>query len=239
MKQSFSQTEIGKATGAGGGDPIGLLTQLGNVLGPLLTSFSSIQAILNPIQTIMRAMFQTIEPIINSVLQPLDGILVIIGQTLGAILIPVIQCLTPIITIVSQGFIDLYNYAIVPLADGLIWVGNAIYDGIVGAINAIANGINAAFGWLGVHMDTMSYKSLTSGFLSTINMNDLNQAGSQVTGTGSSSANASYQQAQPVNITMTIQGNLFADTAGVTFDQLALMMQASLKRQNVLNMGTA
>jgi hypothetical protein len=107
--------------------------QLANIFGPLgnvvagitgaftgaIGSLSSVSAILDPIRTIFNSMMQVLGPSIDRVLLPVVGALAKIGVTLGTILIPILDWLSPIIDDLANGFIWLYNEAIMPAGNWL------------------------------------------------------------------------------------------------------------------------
>jgi hypothetical protein len=122
-------------------------------------------------------------------------------------LIPILNILNPIITFVAQGFVWLYNAAILPVANFMIMAANAMYNAIVWVINAIVNGINNVLGWMGVHLNGLNSVSLSSGTLSAISMQSLNQAGATAGSSGSSGSNTTYGQTAPVYNYITFNNN--------------------------------
>lgn len=124
----------GGMASSGAGSPLdGILSGLANAFSPLLEMFKSLgslQAVLNPLQTIFQSMMDVLGPLINEALAPLVGILKIIGQALGAVLAPVVKFLGEVIKTIAQG---------------ILWVWNGIVDAI-----------NAVLGWAGVHLSHAS-----------------------------------------------------------------------------------
>lgn len=183
-----------------------------NQIVPFITSLSSVNQILNPLQTIMASMFETLAPVIDTVLAPVVGALKLVGQLLGGMLAPVIQLLTPAIEFLAEIFIWLYNKVFLPAGNGLITVFNLVYNGIVAVLNGIAIAVNAVLGWAGVNMRTYEYKALNQGHMAEIDIGTLYEtgtngnAGTSYTGGGTGS-NTSVQS---VNITIyqTFQGNV-------------------------------
>ena len=144
-------------------------------LGGMISSLSSVKAILSPFATILEGIMEVIGPVIDEVLAPLVGILKIIGNVIGSLLVPVIRLLTPIIEFIAQAFVWLYNKAIVPLANGFIWVINMIRIGFANVINGIIRAINRIpF----VNMGYVSVPGSTDGFLSNIDLATVTKAGS-------------------------------------------------------------
>jgi hypothetical protein len=209
-EQKLGTTEVGQAIGnvGGNGSAGGLDAVLPGVISSfvqLFGSLSSVMAILNPLQTILKGVFQVLGPLVNTILQPIVGMLIIVGNTIGKVLAPIISAvLVPVIQFLSVAFVYLYNYGIMPLANAMIWTFNLLYDMVAYIWNAIADAINSVLGWLGVNVGTMSIRSLNSGFLSSISVSDLSQAGANGGNGGSSGGTASYGQAQPIYNTFNI-----------------------------------
>jgi hypothetical protein len=245
-RDAFGKTQIGQiAQGASisqaqGNSPMlggldSFVKMLGSAvggLGPLIASFSSVNALLNPLQTIFSAMMSVLGPAINTVLNPLVGILDIVGSTLGKILVPVLNLVTPVIKFIADAFIWLYNTVIMPFGNAIIGVTNLIYNGIVNVMNAIASGINAALGWAGVNISKMATVAVNAGMLTKIDANSLSTAGAATTGTGSTGGSASYAQVRPVNISVTVNTDVIADSGG-GFDALVRMINLRAGQLNL------
>lgn len=190
----------------------------GGILGqiaPFIGSLSSVNQILNPLQTIMASMFETLAPVIDTVLAPVVGALKILGQLIGGMLTPVIQLLTPVIQFLAEIFIWLYNKVLLPAGNGFITVFNLVYNGIVAVLNGISAAVNWALGWAGVNMRTYEYKPLNAGHMKEIDYESLVQAGASTTSTGSytGGGTGSNTSVQSVNITIyqTFSGTVIGD----------------------------
>lgn len=210
------------------------LEKIGGALSPLIDGFmglvaplSSVQQILNPLQTIFGAMMEVLGPLINTVLQPIVGILKIVGMTLGKILAPVISALGPVISLVTTAFVWLYNNAIRPVANAFIWVGNAIYNAIVWAVNKIKSI------WGGAQI---AYKSMDSGYLEKIDESDVVSAGatSPAGAGGSYGSSATYQK--PRDITMYFEINTAALVGDGGFTQFCQAVKREFSSMGVINM---
>ena len=231
---------LGGLAGAGGG----LLQSLGAALGPLVTGFvgmlssvSSVSAILNPLQTILKAMFDVIGPTLNTILKPIVGILVILGKSLGQILVPILNALMPIIEALAQGFIWLYNKIIMP-------IGNALYATIMVLVNSflnfadliasIANHLLNPSKWGAGGRSTNWGDLYANGPLSAITTTDLTAAGATATAAGAtatdagtSTPNASYTGSQPITFNFYNQGNVVGSGG---LEELATLIDSILKR---------
>jgi hypothetical protein len=210
IKDSFNKSEAGSMTSSNSGFEL-----LNNILGSTVSNFgslfmslSSVQSILNPISTILSAAMTVLQPVVNKILQPLVGMLNILGQTLGQILVPIIETiLIPVMSFLSDAFIMLYNYGVMPLANGLIWAFNLIYNGIAGIYNGIAAAVNTLLGWAGVHMDYMAYRDLTEGFLKKIDKASLMGASGDDNSTINNGNTASYTGPTVNNFYINIEQN--------------------------------
>lgn len=187
-----------------GGTFLELAATMAEVLGPLVSgmqSFATMNEILNPLTTIMRSMFETLDPVLNSIIMPLSNILKIVGQTLGQILIPLIEALTPVIEVVMKAFTWLYNNVLRPVGNSIISLFNMFYNAVVG----VCNGFIAMYNLLVSkknEKDYMSYKSLDSGHLAEITDSYVRDYGSVNTGT-TSGGSASYQAARDITVNVT------------------------------------
>jgi len=191
-----------------------MIEQFAGGLGGMVSSLSSVQAILDPISTILGGMMEVLGPVIDSVLSPLVGILKILGQTIGKILTPVIQWLSPIIGYLGEVFIWLYNKILVPVGNGFITVFNAIGIGIATIVNGIISAINWALGWAGVNLNKVNVPGLDDGKLTAISTGDLTAAGSSYIGGGSGSGvsgSSTSVQSYNIEVHQVVQGNVIGD----------------------------
>jgi len=192
-----------------------VVSPLIGMFGGLIGSLASVQAVLNPLTVIFNAALSVLQPVIDGVLAPLIGIFVILGRALGAVLVPIVQALSPVIMFLTEAFIWLYNHALVPVANAFIFVGNLIKTAIAAVMNGIIALINGALGWLGVHLGYVKAPaSLTSGFLQTINANDVTAAGAQYNSAsgGAGGTAAQYSSGPSVNVSVVINTNVILGT---------------------------
>lgn len=191
-------------TGSSGSGGISLfgdmspLTLLMEAISPLIEMFSSlasVKMILDPLQIVFQAIFDVLQPIIDSLLRPLIGIFRIIGETIGKVLAPILLQLSPIIELIAKAFVFLYNYAIKPLANTIIWVISTIYNMVANLVNGVIKALNQIpFVNIGWRMATMDYESMK---LQDISTSDLDSAGSRAgVGYSSGGASASYSGKQ-------------------------------------------
>lgn len=179
-------------------NPIALLMDALKPLISMFQSMNSIKMILDPLQIVFQAIFDVLSPIIDSLLRPLIGIFRIIGETIGKVLAPILIQLSPVIELISKAFVFLYNYAIRPLANAIIWVVSTIYNMVANLVNAVLGALDRIpFVDISWRMSTMNYDDMK---LDKIEESSLDSAGARA-GTGYSSGGASASYTGPSNIT--------------------------------------
>ncbi len=172
---------------------LGLLKDFVSPLTDMIKSMSSIKMIMDPLQIVFKGIFDVLRPIIDSLLRPLIGIFRIIGTTIGKVLAPILMQLSPVIELISKAFVFLYNKAIAPLANAIIWVISTVYNLVANLVNAVIGAINKIPGvniqW---RMAALDYESMK---LREINESDLDTAGAEAGvgySGGSTASGASY-----------------------------------------------
>ncbi|HGE70884.1 TPA: hypothetical protein ENX78_08625 [Candidatus Poribacteria bacterium] len=196
-------------------------------IGPLIDMFmqlNSIRMILNPLQIVFQAILRTLQPIIDSLLKPLIGIFDIIGQTIGKMLAPLLLQLAPIIKLVSQAFIFIYNYALRPFGNAVIWLIVTIHNMIATVVNGVIRALDKIpFVNIDWRMEKLNYDQLS---LQAISETDLNTSGSiamqQQSTTG---ASATYTGVRDVTI------NIYFEHSFVNGDAraIALMLRDEIR----------
>lgn len=166
-------------------------------------------ALLNYGNIIFDGIMSILGPSIDQILKPVFGVLNTIGQFLGKLLLPIFEMLGSVVDKLAQGFVWFYNNVIVFIGNGIIKVMNFLANGVIGIVNSIISAINLIpF----VEIKKIAYKSLDSGTLSNIDLDSINQAGSQYTGvSGTGSSSSTSQQSYNINIYQTIEGNVIGD----------------------------
>ncbi len=186
-----------------------LLGKLGSGLASSISSLSSVQAILDPIGTILSGAMSVLEPLINKALAPLLGILTIVGKTIGTVLSPVLEFLATVTEALGRGFVWFYNKAIVPVANGFIMMFNSIRIGFATIINGIIRAINhIPF----VNVGYVSVPDINSGTLSAIDYSALTASASSYTGSSTAGGSSSSVQQVTINYHQTINGNVIGDS---------------------------
>ena len=186
-----------------------LLGKLGSGLASSIASLSTVQAILDPIGTILSGAMSVLEPLINKALAPLLGILTIVGKTIGTVLSPVLEFLATVTEALGRGFVWFYNKAIVPVANGFIMMFNAIRIGFARIINGIIRAINRIpF----VNVGYVTVPDIDSGTLSAIDYSALTASASSYTGSSTAGGSSSSVQQVTINYHQTINGNVIGDS---------------------------
>lgn len=188
VKENLSGTELF------GGMDGGIFAKVFGSIGAFLPTIGNLVALLNPLQTILGAVFEVLGPVINNLLAPLVGILKIVGYTIGKILAPALEFLRPIITFIAELFTWVYNKIFVPVANGMITLFNLVYNGFAAFVNGIL--------WLidqipFVDVGRVEYKALDAGHLSEISTDMVAAAGGTAGGSGGS---ASYAAGTSIRI---------------------------------------
>lgn len=222
FKDTLSTTQLGTMiTGAGVkvGDNkwLTLLNSFGSSLSSSVTSLTSVKAILDPLTTMLSGAMDILEPLIDNILSPLNGSLKILGQLVGNILAPIFEMLATVTELVGDAFVWIYNKILVPIGNGFITAFNELVNGIYFIWNGLASAINWALGWLGVDLPTLSYRSLTAGYLSTINYADLTSAGSSSSSSSGTSSSSSSATSYTIYIYQTVNGNINGEGGKVSF----------------------
>ncbi len=183
------------------GDPLGALA---DSISPLLASFGSLQALLDPIGTILKATFDALRPLIDSLLTPLVGILTIIGQTLAATIAPLLQFLAPVIDFIGRAFVWLYNNAIVPVGNVLITLYTA-FKGLATLIFYIFT-----LQWGKIARGEIDFRPAEGDLLKPITTGDLTAAGVASTGTGGYGGSSTNVVKPPdIYVTITVEGSVY------------------------------
>lgn len=195
--------------------------------GSLISSFSSIKMLLDPISVILQGFMSVIGPLINNALQPLLGILTIVGQVMGAILAPILEALAAVTAKVAEGFVWFYNNALRHVANGFIFVFNILANSVIGIANTFIDIINWFPDWLtGGDIARISERRNDQGFLQEISLGRVMSAGGNAisTATSTASESASYRtQSITINI---YQNAAVVGTGGIT--EFARMIKGEL-----------
>ncbi len=210
-------TEIGNAA-AGFTPLIEVLSESLSEIMSTVTALSSVQEILNPIQTIIGSMMDVLGPVINDTLEPLVGILRLVGETIGQILTPAIQLLTPVITFISDLFVKLYNGLVVPIGNAIIKAFGWIYNAIVGVMNWIIKGINAALGWLIGEINEIQKMDTSASLLQTITISTVTDA---KTSSELKDANEALKENRNLFLLASKAGDAYAEVLRKVVDKIA------------------
>jgi len=174
-------------------------------------SLGNLQAILNPIQTILQGMFDVLGPLLEDLLAPISGMLQIFGQIIAQMLIPVINILTPVIEGLAKMMVWFANKIMIPVGNFIIKMWNGIVDAL-----------NKALGWAGVNIARAS-------LINPVSLSDAKAVGQSTStyGTTSSGSSASYAGAQSITFNFYNQGNVVGSGG---LEELALLIDSILQR---------
>lgn len=180
-------------------DDIGSLFSTGAAMFmELVMASAPVTAIMSALSVVVKAAYDVVAPTIDSLLRPIVGILAILGQTIGKILLPATIALTPIIEFVTNGFVLLYNYAIKPFANAVIWIIATLYNLIADVVNAVLRALDEIpFVDIGWRMQKQNVQSLMLQDLTTAQLNSAGAAAG-VGYNGSNGAAASYTGSQNI-----------------------------------------
>ena len=225
---------------AGAGPLDGILSAMGSalsgfagaLLGPI-KALGSLQAILNPVTTIIQGMMQVLGPVIDQVLAPIVGILTIIGQTLGQILVPIIQLLTPVIKLIGEAFVWLYNEVILPVGNLLITVFTWIENKLIDAVNWFLTQINKLLA-RNKQIALLANVDLDSQLLEAITYGDLGATGAETIAGGAATSSASYNQVRPIENNFYIEDNNFNGAGGLR--EFVLILNDEWQQANALGL---
>lgn len=227
MGQSASPLEgTGKGAGIEGiGGILNVIGPLVDAFGSMLAPLASVQALMDPLGTILAGVFEVLGPIIDDLLGPLVGILKIVGQTIGKMLAPALEMLKPIIDAIVKVFVFLYNNVVVPIYNGLMWVFNQIYNAFAGFINGILKMIDKI---PGVKLKyRVAERDDDAGFLDKISIEDASAAGTSSSSSSSGGGGASYTGSQPITFNFYNQGNVVGSGG---LEELAYLIDSIIKR---------
>lgn len=194
LKDLWSGSEAGSISGAA--DPMAaLMGSLGTSFASMLGEIQGVNAILNPVTTILTSMFEILEPVINDILSPIVGILGTLGTILASALLPILEGLSPVIEAVAEVFVWLYNNIILP-------VGNLLLKVIVFVANGLIDFVNL----FKTKAKQLAHISYTTTQLSEIDLADMTAAGEDYisTASGDSGTSATYSTPSPIYITNNI-----------------------------------
>lgn len=206
----------------GGGERVSTMDQILELFKGLVTPLASVQALLDPIGTILAGTMDILGPLIDTILAPLVGGLRILGQTVGLMLAPLFSALGPVVRYVAEIFVWLYNKVLRPFGNGIITIFNLIHNAVVAVINF--------FAWI-LGMQKHSYRSLDEGHLEEISLDTLSQTGSAVVG-GTTGASASYTTPRDIVVNVDVTTAALVGEDGIR--QFALIIGRELKSAGVL-----
>ncbi len=213
---------------SGLGDGLGAITDIMGIFGDGLMSsigsLSSVMALLDPIGTILAGVMEIIGPLIDELLAPLVEILMILGNTIGALIVPQLKFWIGVVKIVADAFVFIYNKALLPFANAIIWLNVKISNVFVDLYNGLRRLLKKVGVNIGGKMDSISYNDSKLQEISSSNVTGANAGATAGT---TARTGASYTGSQAITFNFYNQGNVVG--AG-GLEELALLIDAILKR---------
>lgn len=199
------------------GSAISSLTSLGGNIGSLTQNIASMGGWVGVVVTLFQQVAGGITSVVGTLaesqLSQTFGILKVIGKLIGATILPTLQMATPLLEILSDAFLWLYNNAIVPLANGLIWVESVLVNAVIWTKNKLYSL------WGGAQT---AYINPSDNYISTISASDLAASGSS-----SSSSGASYTGASTIYFNFYNQGNVVGSGG---LEELATLIDSIIRK---------
>jgi hypothetical protein len=116
----------------------GLFKDLIGPLGEAVAMLSNVQALLNPITTIVGGMMTILGPLINNALMPFVNILTNLGKMLGTLLVPLLNPLLAGLQAFAAVLTWMYNKVIRPIAQGFYIAFGMVASGFNDLYNTIS-----------------------------------------------------------------------------------------------------
>lgn len=116
----------------------GLFKDLIGPLGEAVAMLSNVQALLNPITTIVEGMMTILGPLINNALMPFVNILTNLGKMLGTLLVPLLNPLLAGLQAFAAVLTWMYNKVIRPIAQGFYIAFGMVASGFNDLYNTIS-----------------------------------------------------------------------------------------------------
>jgi len=117
---------------------ISFAQSLAQSFGAMLLTLQNVQQVLNPVNTVLQAIFEIIGPVIDSAFKPFVQILASIGNLIGTLLLPVLQPFLGVLQALAQVFEWAYNTIFVPVGRGLYFVFGIVGDAFNRLYNLIS-----------------------------------------------------------------------------------------------------
>lgn len=209
---------------------VGTLRIIGELLGQLIA----------PVLIALSPIFELLYTWIANLLNLIRPIVQLIAVLIQTCLNPIIAALQIVLTLFTPVFVVLeafgdalvflINNVINPVARVILKVVDFVVNGIIGAINGFINAINWALGWLGVHINTLSYSNL-SGQVKDIDANStFTGADLAAAGAVASSSASNYSATRDIIVNVTYANSYVNGDAR----QIALSIRQEIKAAEAL-----
>jgi len=164
---------------------------LGEVASAISKNGFELGAVMVVVNRLFGGLLQIMEPVMNSILTPILGALSVLGTYIGKMLTPILMLLSPVIELVLNAFVFLYNYAIRPYANMMIFLITTLNNVIAWAVNGIITMLNKLGLGIKWRMAEMAFDAMK---LDKIQTADLYSAGltTSASSNSGSGGNATY-----------------------------------------------
>ena len=139
-----------------------IIEDIASWLTQLLGTLTPVMEIATVIMDLLRDTLIPIITLVTGTLTPFIEILNAIFQIVGAIIIPVLKFLYPIIQLFATVLVTVYAIISVVvnfISDSFKWLAGHVVGTIQDMLNGIIGIINGALGWLGVHINKVSWEA--------------------------------------------------------------------------------
>lgn len=220
-----------------------LFKALGEVLGPIISSFvtmvmslKSVNAIINWSATIASAMLQVLGPLIDTALKPVVGLLVALAKIVAEALIPILTALTPIIEGLTNFIVWVWNNILRHVFNGLMLIFVTAFNVIMEVLDTITfwddtftSKDYAVYKEAGKIVMTKAEAGATGGTSVYGSADDYYNGveGGGSSGGGTSSP-AQYTEGRTINVTINYQDAVYVAGGKQGLDELAELIKAKI-----------
>ncbi len=208
--ESFAKTEVGKvAVGEELGLDVDPLMDAITAMADAFLNVTSILALFNPIKTLLQGMMSVLSPLIDEVLAPIIGILRVVGNVLGQLLVPAFKILGLATEAIGRAFVWLYNWAIRPLGNFVIFLIVKVGNFFIGIMNAVIWALNK-IPFVNIrYVQKLSYENMKLEKISYADLVGAGGEGAAEAGAGAVGSTTSIQRAPDIYIYITIDGSVY------------------------------
>lgn len=116
------------------------------VLESSVSQIGTLNALLNPLNTLMAGYLNIVGTLLNSAYVPLVNMILVVGEMFGAILAPWIETVGGLLEVLGRGFLWFYNNVLRHVGNVIISIFNIVQMAAWGFTQAIVNVVNSIIG---------------------------------------------------------------------------------------------